>query len=360
MTGDGTQSNPYTVASVSDFSELNGKSGYVIMTADIDFNSTGGKESFDGIKIGGEMHFDGQGYTINNFYQEITDAHPYGGLFQGVFYGSIKNVKVLNAYVLNVSNPDKHYAAILAAKIKSTEFEKVEVSGVVSSLSNNSYVSGFAALVPERAESEQEYTISFRGCKATVDIIKGGYAGGYIAYHNSGDGCVTRFEDCVGAFRFFRQYYSTCGYVYARSPGKITFNRCICQIKTDENNDMRGLVYCGGIAENTASNCAILVDVENVKSFYGFDCLSMVVQSYIKGVAYGTYKFIGADCNCLQSYIAVTAAGFTDIKCFSSSSYALLSFYDSNLMPNSATTYGAATTEQLKSAEWLREQGWAI
>lgn len=360
MTGDGTQSNPYTVASVADFTELNGKCGYVVMTADIDFNSIGAQKSFDGIKIGGEMHFDGQGHTINNFYQEITDAHPYGGLFQGVFYGSIKNVKVLNAYVLNASKTNTHYAAILAAYIKSSVFENVEVSGVVSSLSNSSYISGFAAIVPTPAEDEQTYTISFRGCKATVNIIRGGYAGGYIASHKGGDGCVTRFEDCVGAFRFFRQYYSTCGYVYAGLVGKVTFNRCICQIKSVENNDVYGLIFSGGIAENTASNCAILVDVENVKSFYGFDCLSMVVQSYIKGVAYGTYKFIGADCNCLQSYIAVTAAGFTDIKCFSSSSYALLSFYDSNLMPNSATTYGAATTEQLKSAEWLREQGWAI
>jgi hypothetical protein len=91
-------------------------------------------------------------------------------------------------------------------------------------------------------------------------------------------------------------------------------------------------------------------------------------KSTVSGSASGYYYFAATSANSVPitifCYNADTITGFSTVyainKNYTSSSYAISSFYNSDTITNAIDSTLGVTTENLKSAEWLRSQHWAI
>ena len=359
MTGDGTAENPYTVASVSDFRELGGKSGYVIMTADVDFNSAGSKVNFSPISIKGSLYFDGKGHKIENFYQK-TSAE--GGLF-GSFSGTFENCEILNAYILStgVGTETVYFnVGIISDYICSgSVFSNVTVTGMINAVGKNCYTGGFGGTSDGNA--------SFTDCKSVVNIQANGYAGGFWgrSVYNSGSEYKKIFTRCISACRIYNGAFAG-GYVGQEySGGKFEYMDCISQCY------FQGAKYqCGfGYGDmGTYINCASICTMVGASEYAcGISQSNQnCVQSYSKCTFDGCKRVYGiGDGNKNQCYAACTTQnspegavkyGIGDSR--SSNNY--LTYYDSDIFDDNMGGSEGATTEQLKSADWLREQGWAI
>lgn len=357
MTGDGTAKNPYTVASVSDFRELDGKSGYVIMTADVDFNS-GGKVSFSPIISGGELFFDGKGHKIENFYQETSD---YGGLFKN-FSGNFENCKILNVYILSTgSGKDNLYLNIGAVSnyiCSGSTFSDVTVTGMINATGKYCNTGGFGGI--------SEKGVIITDCRSVMNIQAssgGGNAGGFFGscvYNGTGDYKKT-FTNCISACRIYNGSFAG-GYIGNENTNdKFDFKDCISQCYFNGGQYQCGFIY--GM-HSQYINCASICTMVNAVTAYGIteSCINCV-QSYSKCTFNGCNYVCGIGRGTKnQCYAACTLQNAPS----SASNYGIgtgtnyLTYYDSQIFADNMGSSGGVTTEQLKSADWLREQGWAI
>lgn len=354
MTGDGTQSNPYTVASVADFAELNGKSGYVVMTADIDFNSAGGRENFSSVVCSDSIYFDGQGHIIRNFYQKTSGD---GGLFKN-FKGTFKNCRVLDAYIL--STGFICYVGIISNYITTgSAFSDVTITGIIDAVNESCNTGGFAGTA--------ENNIEFTDCKSVLNIQASQYAGGFLGnFYYSANGKNVIFKNCVSACRIYRGK-TVGGYIgEAYTNDKFTFDNCISQCYFRGAKTQSGFTNATSSAYATFINCASICTMTRAEYAYGIAySINNCIQSYSKCIFDSCKKTFGIGNGTInQSYAACTLKNVPE----GAENYGLIrdgsiyiSYYDSDIFAaTEGGTYGAATTEQLKSAEWLREKGWAI
>ena len=96
---------------------------------------------------------------------------------------------------------------------------------------------------------------------------------------------------------------------------------------------------------------------------YYFNHGVTVTQSYAKCTISNALNAQGLDGNIItQSYSACAYENVTTVYGLSAvgSPTVTSSFYDKDIAPDAVDTVYGATTENLKSASWLREQGWAI
>lgn len=358
MTGDGTAENPYTVASVSDFRELDGKSGYVIMTADVDFNS-GGKVSFSPISIKGSLYFDGKGHKIENFYQATSD---YGGLFKN-FSGTFENCMVLNGYILSTGVGTEtvylNVGIISNYLCGGSTFSNVTVTGMINAVGEKCYTGGFGGTSDGNA--------SFTDCKSVVNIQANGYAGGFWgrSVYNAGSEYKKTFTRCISACRIYKGAY-VGGYVGQEySGGKFEYTDCISQCYFQGGKYQCGFSYG---SSNTYINCASICTMVGASEAYG-------ISQYISGNCVQSYSKCTFDgCNVVygigsgkknQCYAACTLQNVPDGAANygignSINSHDYLTYYDSDIFADNKGGGVGVTTEQLRSADWLREQGWAI
>lgn len=99
--GKGTESSPwviYTLAELLCMKEdlVDGDIKYFKLGADIDMTGVDWKSLNGAGSFGKQIHFDGDGHTISNFYTSATAEYP---SFFGVLYGTCKNVKFVNAEI---------------------------------------------------------------------------------------------------------------------------------------------------------------------------------------------------------------------------------------------------------------------
>lgn len=358
MTGDGTAENPYTVASVSDFRELDGKSGYVIMTADVDFNS-GGNVSFSPIISSGELFFDGKGHKIENFYQYTSD---YGGLFKN-FSGTFENCNIENAYILSVGRNNN--IGIISNNISSSDFSNVTVTGMINAIDDYCNTGGFGGI--------SGGNVCLTNCKSIVNIHANQYAGGFFGQTvaNVSEYTYMKFTNCISACRIYEGDF--VGGYSGNSPSRntIEFHECISQCYLEGSRYMAGFTTSdfSSIYINCASICTM---VGASDCAYGISSIMKnCVQSYSKCIFDGCNNVYGIGYGKKnQCYAACTLQNVPDgaknrgVGGHSTDEHNYLTYYDSDIfyqnVDESFDDSGGVTTEQLKSADWLREQGWAI
>lgn len=348
MTGSGTADNPYTVASVADFRALDDKSGYVVMTDDVDFNSAGGRVSFAPIICSNTIHFDGQGHIIRNFYQETSGD---GGLFK-YFTGDFKNCRILDAYILAIGGGN---IGIISNSISlGSSFSNVTITGMINATSGSCNTGGFGG--------KADKNITFTDCKSVLNIQAQNYAGGFLGtYIYNANGGNTSFKNCISACRIYKGSHVS-GYIgYASTNDDFDFNGCISQCDFRGGTKHSGFMI-GRLA--TYTNCASICTMTGASYAYGIsDSLKKCIQSYSKCIFDGcknTYGIGNGPKN--QSYAACTLKNVPDnaVNYGLGSGDNYISYYDGEIFADTEGSDGAVTTAQLKSADWLREQGWAI
>ena len=376
MTGSGTAENPYIVEGEADFRELDGKSGYIAICADIDFNASGGRESFDGVSLGGEVFIDGGGHTISNFYQELTSVHPNGGLFSGTFTGVLKNLNIENAYILGTSSLSdvSGSAGVIAPKCGKCHISGVNITGAVNISSGNETVGGFFG----EAESLDgtgylnEYDITIEYSKSNVNIYNEHFSGGFFGEAKEGSYI---FNYDVAACKIFRNGSRASGYVaYAYTNKHIaTYLNCVsqCDIESISEGSIANGFYSGHYHgkryfTNCASICTMKCTYDNpIYGASGFGDATSIFQCYSICTFDNFSKSYGLSGSCsriAQSYAvcSVTNPETGEHYGITGSGTVKNSFFDITALPSAQDAERGATTEQLKNTEWLRGQGWAI
>ena len=366
MTGDGTKLNPYTVGSVEDLAELSGKSGYVIITNDIDFASIG-KQSFGGITTGGDMYIDGQGHTINNFFQHNSVGATQCGLFKGKFNGTVKDLNITNAYI--VDSVGARNIGIFASQSSNCIFTNVDISGAI--LGTKSSIA--ASFVGYANFPLGNTPIIFRNCKANVNINNTNSAGGFIAYvtsENLNSGGYVLFENSISACKL--DAVNAGGFISSATNNRhLYFYDCVSQCSITTESYGAGFVAVGATDANIAANCVSICNIEGNSNsnlsgiFYASNSRASgkIVQSYAKCTISNALNAQGLGGNVItQSYSACAYENVTTVYGLSAAGSPTVtsSFYDKDIAPDAVDTVYGATTENLKSASWLREQGWAI
>ena len=368
MTGDGTELNPYTVGSVEDLAELSGKSGYVIITNDIDFASVG-KQSFGGITTGGDMYIDGQGHTINNFYREIRTGGTQGGLFIDVFNGSVKDLNITNAYILDSNGATN--IGIFAAKSGNCTFTNVTITGAIlgigggytnGSPTGSVNVGGFIG----RADVSSAVALNFYDCKVNVNINNVCHCGGFIGglYRNANYSTYARFRNCISACKLSGLYVG--GFIGRSENFSYTyFYDCISQCDITAMTRGGGFTYDVGSGTGVITNCASICNLKGIFSDcvlggldYNVNHKVTVTQSYAKCTISNAKTAYGiCATNIIQSYSACTYENVTTAYgMYGYGSHTVTSsFYDMDIAPDSVDNLYGATTEKLKSVEWIRE-----
>lgn len=123
--GDGTQSNPYQVDTISDFQEIDGMlpadGVYFEQTSDLNFSGVEGSNYMvgggcsDAFSCNGNQTFrgiyNGQGFQISNFNLDISNFQSNNNTYLGLFgfnRGSvIKNIYMKDTRVYNIANADR-------------------------------------------------------------------------------------------------------------------------------------------------------------------------------------------------------------------------------------------------------------
>jgi hypothetical protein len=100
--------------------------------------------------------------------------------------------------------------------------------------------------------------------------------------------------------------------------------------------------------------------------WYVLFCEGTIQNSYFIGdivysntVSSASTMYIFRATTCYNSFVRANVT----LNCTTPTVYGInlvSSFYDSDLLPNATDTTGAQPTENIKSAAWLRSQGWAI
>lgn len=376
MTGSGTAENPYIVEGEADFRELDGKSGYIVICADINFNASGGRESFDGVSLGGEVFIDGGGHTISNFYQELTSVYPNGGLFSGTFTGVLKNLNIENAYILGTSSLSgvSGSAGVIAPKCGKCYISGVNITGAVNISSSNETVGGFFG------ENESldgtgymnEYDITIEYSKSNINIYNQYFSGGFIGSAKEGNYI---FNYDVAACKIFRNGSRASGYVAHANTGKhiATYLNCVsqCDIESVSDGSMAHGFYSGyDYGKRYFTNCASICTMKctydsTISRASGFGEAASIFQCYSICTFDNYYKSYGLSGSCsriAQSYAvcSVTNPETGEHYGITGSGTVKNSFFDITALPSAQDAERGATTEQLKNAEWLRGQGWAI
>lgn len=361
MTGDGTEASPYVVTSVADFMQLDGKGGYAVLANDIDFAPAGLGDSYTSISTAGEsgggLIFDGQGHSIKNFYQKTSGN---GGLFSS-FYGTFKNCKIVDAYILATGSGN---VGILTSSFVTTyntvthTVSDVTITGLINA-TGSANVGGMAGTMT--------HLVTLTNCKVVVNInATSNRAGGFVGdsgyksnYH------YLTFKNCISACRINGGIY-VGGYIgFASTNGKFTFDECISQC------DLRGAHYHYGYCNYSSAyytNCASICSMKNATTAaYGYgESLGKTIQSYSKCVFDNCSQVYGI-CGrgtLVQSYSACSMKNMPEDAAaygLGSSCTIDISYYDADIFTaTEGGDDGAVSTTELKSADWLREQGWAI
>lgn len=376
MTGSGTAENPYIVVGEADFRELDGKSGYIAICADIDFNASGGRESFDGVALGGEVFIDGGGHTISNFYQELTSVHPNGGLFSGTFTGVLKNLNIENAYILGTSSLAgvSGSAGVIAPKCGKCYVSGVNITGAVNISSGSETVGGFFG----EAESLDgtgylnEYDITIEYSKSNINIYNEHLSGGFFGEVKEGSYI---FNYDVAACKIFKSSNRASGYVaYAYAGDNTsTYLNCVsqCDIESISEGSIASGFYSGyDYGKRYFTNCASICTMKctydsTISRASGFGNAASIFQCYSICTFDNFYKSYGIAGSCdriTQSYAVCSGTipengvryGIAETGTMKNS------FFDITVSPSAQDAERGATTEQLKNVEWLRSQGWAI
>lgn len=125
----------------------------------------------------------------------------------------------------------------------------------------------------------------------------------------------------------------------------------------------------GTYSTSTIRNCYVIANITVQQSCYIFyvlycyNCFSRCKISKTKTSGY-IYPFYGSSSYASVPYYCYTANEVTsvdeNIYGIGATSKAVKSFYDNTLLTNAKDTANGQPAENLKSAEWLRSQGWAI
>ncbi len=244
--GDGTEQNPYEIPCYEALVEMKdlvasnatARSAYYIQTEDIDCT---GKAAFAGIggynatPTGGTPFsgtYDGQGYTISNI---TMTARNYGGIFNQVNGGTIKNLTVENISVENGATGEYGFAIIGNAGNGATLTNLVATGSFLS--------------------AENPGTHNMAG----------------IVVRASAGGTGTLVKDCTNNAAIYGNYTKMAGICaltqYKLSGGAVTFDGCVnngtlTSARTAEANAASEITGIAGIVAYTA-DVTVLKDCVN-------------------------------------------------------------------------------------------------
>ena len=260
--GNGTEANPYILKTADhlvgmrSLATLDGETWFK-MANDIDM---AGVENYVPVNFDQnfrrKIHFDGGNYTISNF----TSSHNgYPSLF-GVLYGTVKDLKVINATI----NSNGHVAGIIGGYIgtsgKAAEVTNVHVQGTVTS--NTTRCGGFAGNV---------VGAKFTDCTADV-IVKGTQdVGGFVGKIQQ----ECSFTRCSVKSQISSTHTSTIrGGCFASWANGTTVTFKDCKVLsgskiTDETGNTAAyvgsysgfLAYAGATSKTVLENCTVDVDI---------------------------------------------------------------------------------------------------
>lgn len=385
MIGKGTSESPYIVSTAEDFIALEGMMEttaenpcYIKLENDIDFSEY--TDGYGGLTISSGVQYinlDGRNHKIIHFYQTAGDT---GGLFTGTVGGVIKNIE-LSGFRIETSYIGSNPFPIggFAPMFESINLSNVIVTGEITapSLNNGAAVGG---IFGKNASSGATFTAD--NCITKVNTSGGFYVGGFVGLMTSVTAILSR---CSSACRINWAYDYGGGFIGWGYGGEHTFD--FCYSKSEFGISGTSFKYCGGFAGETClttlNNCVteskFIHEQSTNNTYCGGFCSSAKFTNYnsqiLQCYSRASFKNINTVTGFIrssdgttnkrpaqirQSYSAIMCIDCSTVYPFSDYKELYNSFYDSDILTSSADTDGAETTANLKSAEWLRSQGWAI
>ena len=212
--GFGTKSLPYVIKTADEFALFakvinENKAGYTdayyALGDDINLGNNYWTPIGDSINNPFSAHFDGKGYTVNNFKMASSQ---YGGLFGTVVNAEIKNVNIAGfEYTYSFTNKTAEYpayAGVLAGYVRADNGD-VEISGVRISDGNfnvtadvhNMYVGNIAGFAIARSHGNVNIHDCFATNPITVNNSTGyAFAGGLVGKLYTGPGSLASVTRC--------------------------------------------------------------------------------------------------------------------------------------------------------------------
>lgn len=178
--GKGTESKPWVIYTLDELlcmkdDLVEGDIRYFELGADIDMSGVDWKPLNGAGSFGKQIHFDGKGHTLSNFYCSATAEYP---SFFGVLYGTCKNVKFVNAFLDTRTSNIGILGGYGGTSGKPCVVENVHVQGKIDALDEATNTGG--GTVGGLFGNARECTID--RCSADVDITSyGKNAGGIFA-----------------------------------------------------------------------------------------------------------------------------------------------------------------------------------
>ena len=232
LTGAGTESDPYVLSTARHMVrmrelatyggetwfrmakdiDMSGVTDYVPVNNVVEENATAG-QTFER-----KIHFDGGNFTISNFTCDDTDR-PYPSLF-GVLYGSVKDLKVVNATITSTGQVVGILGGYVGTTDRPATVTNVDVQGTVTSSVGRS--GGFAGNVVDATftDCNADVTVngtqdvggfvgkvqgesSFTRCRATVDVTAtvagNARSGGFIGWNAGTKTTITECKVLAGS-----------------------------------------------------------------------------------------------------------------------------------------------------------------
>jgi len=333
--GEGTEVNPYQIASLANLFWITENSGrwdyYFIQTADINASETATWNNGAGWSpIGNETvnftgKYNGQNYSISGLCIERTisgyDLIENIGLFGYIFNAKIEDMKIVNAdikggkYVGGIAGISN---SSVIDKCSSAGFiEGSAIGGGIVGLSNNSVVSN---------------------CFTQCNITGGSYSGGIIGLNDE-----SAVINCVAESNIIG--YRSIGGLVGYNRGGSEINNCYAKCIVNGTSSVGGLIGYN-VESSTISNCYTQCSVYGVSQVGG-----LVGESS------------GGSINFCFSSGTILGDGYIDIGGLVGYNIGTLvenSFWDSEITPGVGGAAGgiAKTTEQMKTESTYTDSGW--
>ena len=252
--------------------------------------------------------FDGQDYTINNLYANVTSSKMYYlGLFSYANNATIKNLTLNGKLIANVSNSATAYTGAFCGFGNNTTLENLTNNCTINALtSTNGYTGGIAGYGSAinctnnvQITSSSKYVGGIVGRGYASDSINNGYV--YTGSYKSatyiggivGEGSATR---CMNLGNVYNGAESNpnIGGICGISTGKVT--ECVNKGQVNAYSTVTGAtgLCAGGIVGNQSrgniENCYNLGEVRGGHQIGGITglCQYKIINSYNCGTVYGT------------------------------------------------------------------------
>ncbi len=294
--GNGTQDNPYLIATAEQFNEMGGdqdsnttQGKYYKQTADLTFtyNLFNASKNFKAINFSG--HYDGQGFSIK------SSNEQQGTLFNEISDGEVKNLVIDG---VTVSEGSVSSGGLLCRKFSNGRIENITV--ISCNYSNSVYIGtrpsgGLIGIMSDG-------TVSNCCVKGTTTIKSRKVTGGLIGQMTGG---TVEYSSFTGNTVSAEQIVSTDGFCHAGGiAGEIsggTINACYASGTVQTKNGSSSKSYACGIAGNPSSS-ANSVAISN--------CYNGTGKENTHGNTTNTNVISGGNDN-LNDIIAVLNSGLT-------------------------------------------------